>query len=193
VEGRARAEAELGRMDQASRRYRQFREQHATETALLETVHERLGTLALRLAGLPAFSATTLEGAPFDSQELRGKVVVVDFWATWCAPCLEAFPTLRKIEGRHGADVVLLGVSLDGKDDMEREALRDWVSRTKVPGKQLHDGRGWGSDLVRRFGVEEIPFTVVVGRDGTVLSVGERGKELERTVQTAVGALRAKH
>lgn len=186
AEGGLRVDAERGRLDRAAERYRRFREEHASDGELVEGLRDRLGTLGLRLGGLPAFTTTTLEGGRFSSEELRGRVTVVDFWATWCQPCLAELPTLRRIQGRHGDDVVLLGVNLDGPDDLAAEELRAFTARTNVPGRQLHDGRGWESDLVRRFGVREIPFTVVIGPDGSVLAVGEHGKQLERAVQAAL-------
>jgi hypothetical protein len=58
--------------------------------------------------------------------------------------------------------------------------------REKVPGRQIRDGLGWDSDEVRAFGIKEIPFSVVVGRDGSVRAVNEHGKRLEKAVRAAV-------
>jgi thiol-disulfide isomerase/thioredoxin len=186
AEGAIRTEVERGRLDRAAERYRSFRQSQAVGTRTVELVRDRLGALALQLGGLPAFTATTLDGAPFGSDALRGKVAVLDFWATWCQPCVQEMPTLRRIQEQHGENVVLVGVSLDGADDLTPDELRAWTAQQKVPGRQLHDGRGWESDLVRSFGVREIPFTVVFNPDGSVRSMGARGKELERAVQTAL-------
>ncbi len=73
-----------------------------------------------------------------------------------------------------------------GEETDRVDELRAWTARENVPGKQVHDGRGWESALVRDFGVQEIPFTVVIGRDGTVRSIGQRGKDLERAVEEAL-------
>jgi thiol-disulfide isomerase/thioredoxin len=186
AEGGVRTEVERGRMDLASARYHAFRQEHAAQPALLQGVRDRLGMLALTVGGVPSFQGTTLDGAPLDDAALRGKVAVFDFWATWCGPCVQEMPTLRRIAERHGEGVMLVGVSLDGAEDLSAEELRAWTAREKVPGRQLHDGRGWESTLVRDFGVQEIPFTVVIGRDGAVRAIGKRGKDLERAVEEAV-------
>jgi thiol-disulfide isomerase/thioredoxin len=186
AEGLVRTEAELGRMDLAAERYREFRGRQGGNRELVDRVRDGLGELALRAGGLPEFRAIALDGAPVGLEELRGKVVVVDFWATWCQPCLEELPTLRRIGERHGAEVLLLGVNLDRADDLPREALREWVAREAVPGRQLHDGLSWDSELVKLFGVKEIPFSVVASPEGAVLAVNEHGRRLEQAVVAAL-------
>lgn len=186
LEGLVTTAAETGHMDEASRRFKEFSAAHADDTSVLEKVRSDLGTLALYAGGIPAFHASGLDGSPFASSALRGKTAVVDFWATWCRPCVDEFQTLRKIAAKHGSDVVLVGVNLDDADEIADDALRKWVAEQKLPGRQVRDGKSWDSDLVRAFGVKEIPFTVVVASDGTVKAVGERGKKLEKAVAAAV-------
>jgi thiol-disulfide isomerase/thioredoxin len=188
VEGLVRLEADSGRIEAASSRYRAFVASHAAERAVLDDVRDRLGPLALRAGGVPDFEAPGLDGTTIGRDALRGKVAVVDFWATWCRPCVEEFPTLQKIAERYGDGVVILGINMDGAEEMDEEELLSWMARVNTPGRQLRDGRSWSSDLVRAFGVKEIPFTVVVDADGSVRAVGERGKKLEKAVQTAITA-----
>jgi len=173
-------------MDLAGEAYRRFSDGHAGDRALLGEVRERLGELALRAGGLPDFSATALDGASVERDALRGKVVVLDFWATWCGPCVEQLPALRHIADRYGEKVVVLGVSLDRSDGISSEGLREWVAREKVPGRQLYDGLGWDSELVKAFGVKGIPFSVVAGRDGAVLAIAVHGRRLKKVVQAAL-------
>ncbi len=186
AEGLVRTETEAGRMDRAADVYRKVRDDHADDRSLLDDLRERLGVLALKAGGLPDFRAAALDGGTVEREALRGKVVVVDFWATWCRPCIEQFPDLRRIAERYGDRIVILGVNLDRADDVSPDDLREWISREKVPGRQIHDGLGWDSQLVKAFGAAEIPFGVVVGRDGSVLAVNEHGRRLEKTVQSAV-------
>ncbi len=148
-------------------------------------VREGLGELALRVGGIPEFAVTTLDGIELPAS-MQGKVAVLDFWATWCGPCLEELPTLRKIEQRHGEDVMLVGINMDDIDAMSREDLQGWLNAQNVPGSQIHDGRGWESELVERFGVKEIPFNVVVDAEGQVLAVNAHGKELQKAVKQAL-------
>lgn len=184
--GLARTDLAAGRRDEAAAGYRRFCERHAGDDALLARVRRGLGTLALELGGVPRFTATTLDGETVGPETLRGKVAVLDFWATWCRPCVDGFPSLRRIFERYGDVVVMLGISLDSSQDIGDDDLRRWIASRKLPGRQVHDGLSWDSSLVDTFGVTEIPFTVVVGPTGEVVAVNEHGKKLERAVKRAV-------
>ena len=186
VIGMILTDLDTGRTEAAATRYRQFRADHSGEPTVLDQVQGGLGPLALRLGGVPDFRAATLDGGSVESEAIRGKVTVIDFWATWCPPCIEGFSTLQRIEDKYGDDVTLLGVNLDWAEDYPLENLQEWVASRKVPGRHLWDGQSWESELVRAFGVREIPFTVVVGSDGEVLAVNEHGKQLQKAVQAAV-------
>jgi len=186
VVGLVRTQAETGQSSSAEDHYLGFRAAHAEDRALLDRVQDDLGELALRIGGLPEFRAVTLDGRTVEPESLRGKVAVVDFWATWCGPCVEEMPGLRKIDRRYGDDVLLLGVNLNETGELSTAGLRDWIAREQVPGDQVHDGLSWDSELVRVFGVKEIPFNVVVGPDGEVLAVNQHGKRLEKTVRAAL-------
>jgi len=93
---------------------------------------------------------------------------------------------MRRLEERYGDRIVLLGVNLDRTDECSTDVLREWVVREKVPGRQIRDGLGWDSEVVKAFGIKEIPFNVVVGRDGTVRAVNEQGKRIEKAVRATV-------
>jgi thiol-disulfide isomerase/thioredoxin len=179
-------EAELGDLESAADHYLEFRKAHAGRPELLDHVRMHLGELALWLGGLPEFRATSLDGRTLEPEALRGKVVLFDFWATWCRPCVEELATLRKISRQHGEEIVLVGISLDDAEDLPIDALREWIAKERVPGAQICDGLAWESKLVKAFGVREIPFNVVVGPDGKVLAVKEHGKRLEKTVRAAL-------
>jgi thiol-disulfide isomerase/thioredoxin len=190
IVGLVRTESATGHADRAAAHYTAFRKAHATDADLLHRVQWELGALGLRVGGLPEFSATTLDGKSVDPAGLRGKVVVLDFWATWCAPCIEGFPALRRIDERHGDDVVVLGVNMDWSDDLSSEDLRAWIEREVVPGDHVRAGEAWDSELVKAFGVREIPFSVVVDAEGSVVAVNEKGKKLEKAVRSAAGGTR---
>ena len=134
----------------------------------------------------PEFELANVAGGKMSSADIKGKVAVIDFWATWCGPCVEELPTLQRILDRHGDAVAVVGVNLDERDLMDAEALRGWIASRNVPGVQVADGLGWESDLVQAFGVREIPFSVVVDATGRVIAVGRHGKELEKTVRAAL-------
>jgi thiol-disulfide isomerase/thioredoxin len=179
-------EVETGNAARAEELYRRFFTRHAEESLLLDRVRDGLGEQALLLGGLPPFRADVLGGGTVGPDVLAGKVAVLDFWATWCEPCVEGFPSLQRIAGTYGDRVELIGVNLDWGDDISPEDLQAWIAGRGLPGRHLHDGLAWDSEMVRRFGVREIPFTVVVGKDGRVLAVNRHGKQLEKAVRHAM-------
>jgi hypothetical protein len=99
---------------------------------------------------------------------------------------MDEIPTLRRIADRYEDDVMLVGINMDSAADLPVDDLRRWVDSRDLQGLQLHDGQCWDSTLVEKFGVREIPFTVLVGPDGSVLAVNEHGKRLEKAVKAAV-------
>ena len=180
--GLIRTEMESGRRERASIIYNALK-----RADQLDSVRADLGDDALRLGGLPQFEAQTLDGRTVNTASMQsGRITVLDFWATWCGPCLEELPTLRQIGATYGNDVALIGVNMDSADAFDQDALRQWIETQGVPGDHLFDGDGWQSDLVRAFGVKEIPFNVVVGPDGEVLAINEHGKQLRKSVARAV-------
>lgn len=186
--GLIRTEMETGRKEQASIVYNTLK-----RADLLNTVRADLGADALRLGGLPEFEARTLAGRTINKAALqRGRITVLDFWATWCAPCLEEVPTLQKIDATHGDDVALIGINMDSADALGADELRQWIENQGMPGDHLFDGDGWQSDLVRAFGVREIPFNVIVGPDGEVLAINQHGKQLRKSVESALRQIQSR-
>jgi thioredoxin-like negative regulator of GroEL len=110
----------------------------------------------------PDFSLVTLEGEHVDLESLRGQVVVIDFWATWCAPCREALPFLRTIQKRlAGQPVVMISVSVD----TDAAAARAMIASEKMSWRQYIDTTG---RLGRTFAVRSIPTTLVIDGDGVI-------------------------
>jgi thiol-disulfide isomerase/thioredoxin len=125
----------------------------------------------------------TVQGPPFDLRDLRGKVVLVDFWATWCGPCVAELPHLREVYDRyHARGFEVVGVSLDNS----RDKLAEYVKEKQIPWPQVffdEDGkRGWFNPLARRYGVESIPDMVLVDAEGRVVPGPVRGEALEPAV-----------
>ena len=139
VVGLVSVEQETGRTADASAIYNRFRETRETQDEVLSAVRDGLGELALRIGGMPEFAATTLDGRTLDREAFKGKVAIVDFWATWCGPCLEEMPSLRRIAERHGEDVVLVGVNLNEADELSTEWWR-WSGCG--PGRRIRKAGG---------------------------------------------------
>lgn len=133
---------------------------------------------------LPAeLTFTTLTGEALTLGELRGKVVLLDFWATWCKPCLAATPHLRRIQERQeGKPFVLLGVSVDH----DEEALRRYVAEEEIEWTQVWDAGGVLSGRI--FGVKSYPFYVVLDHEGRPAGVLQGwGSDSSRLLDAAVG------
>lgn len=116
-----------------------------------------------RVALMPDFEIVTLQGEYLTSEDVLGKVVLVDFWGTWCAPCVQAVPHLRGL-GRRTSNrpFVLLSVS----NDDDQRALRAFISDHQMTWPQFHDKT---RELNRAFGVETYPTYVLVDAEGKIV------------------------
>lgn len=111
---------------------------------------------------VPDFTAVTLDGEYLDIEEMRGKVVVIDFWATWCKPCIAALPSLKRLHKKFAEDpVVLISISVDSDDD----AWRSLIAKEKLQWPQVRDD---GGKLAQLFAIRPIPTTFIVDPEGII-------------------------
>jgi len=112
----------------------------------------------------PAFAVTTTEGQRVSLDGLKGKAVLIDFWATWCAPCREALPHMKDIAKKfQGQPLVVLSVSLD--DDEQK--WKAFVAKNEMTWPQYCDG-GFKGPIATMFGVHSIPQTFTIDADGVL-------------------------
>ena len=112
----------------------------------------------------PPFALTTIDGRHISMDGLAGKVVLIDFWATWCGPCREALPHLRDVAQKfQGQPFVVLSVSLD--DDAAK--WKDFVSKNNMTWLQYRDGK-WTGPIATQFDVKAIPATFSIDADGVL-------------------------
>jgi len=142
----------------------------------------RLNEFRLMIRGVPDFSAADIDGRTWRLGDLRGRVVLLDFWATWCGPCLAEMPNVIRLRERYPEDrLVILGISLDRSDRLSVDAFRAWLLKRRMPWPQIYDGKAWQAEIARLYDVKSIPFPVLIDADGAVVAAGEgaRGKNLE--------------
>lgn len=126
----------------------------------------------------------TLDGTVLGLEDLDGRWVLLDFWATWCAPCIAELPTLRTLADQHADDrLLVLGVSMNHSP---RGTVKAWLQRQQIRWPQIHDGRGFDGRLPRAFGVEALPRTVLVNPHGRIVAVDLRGAELIGTIAALI-------
>jgi len=119
-----------------------------------------------------------VKGSEVSMKTLKGKVVVVDFWATWCGPCVAEMPNMKKLYAEYkDKGVEFIGVSLDQpKEAGGLDALKKFVAEHEITWPQYYQGKGWESDFSRSWGINSIPAVFVVDADGKLYSLEARGK-----------------
>jgi thiol-disulfide isomerase/thioredoxin len=131
-----------------------------------------------------------LEGKPLDWTAYRGKVVLLDFWATWCTPCLREIPNIRKVyEDQHSQGFEVIGINMD--DDLN--PVRQYLASNPLPWKTMSSADpsalGFKSEIAQELGITAIPFLVLIDTQGKVAGIHVRGDRLGPSVATMLNPL----
>ena len=157
--------AHLHQEDAAHAQFAAFLDQDTKNPTLHERAERFLDRVDLARATMaPPFMATTLDGQHITMDSLAGKVVLIDFWATWCGPCRAALPSIQRIARKfEGQPLVVLSISLDSDEDK----WKSFVQKNQMTWLQVRDG-GFNGAVSKRFGVTAIPATFSIDGDGVL-------------------------
>ncbi len=151
----------------------------------VQHLDSRLRTILLAGMEAPDIALPDRNGETRRLSDLRGKVVLIDFWASWCRPCRMENPNVvRLYQQYHNNGFEIFSVSLDNNREAWLKAITDdhlnWTNH-------VSDLRGWSSAGGKLYGIQSIPSTVLVGPDGKILARNLRGQELENKLKEIFG------
>ncbi|MCC7331776.1 MAG: AhpC/TSA family protein [Flavobacteriales bacterium] len=154
-------------------------EKDAASSVYTKLINERLALLKSTEVGVkaPEFSQNDTSGNPISLSEFKGKYVLIDFWASWCGPCRAENPNVvaaYKKFNKKGFEI--FGVSLDEN----KAKWIDAIHQDKLTWKQVSDLKGWGNEVAKMYGVNSIPHSILLDKEGTIVAKNLRGDELHK-------------
>lgn len=136
---------------------------------------------------VPELKAQTPDGKELSLADLKGRYVLIDFWASWCAPCRKEIPYLKQcLElAASSRKFAILSFSLDDKEDAWKNCIKD-NGLTHADWYHISDLKGWKSSYVAMFGVTAVPHTMLINPSGKLITTNLRGEELVKKIQNIV-------
>ncbi len=144
---------------------------------------ERIRNTLVEGTKFPGFDEKDLAGKPLSIANYKGKVVLVDFWATWCPPCVAELPNvIATYKKYHDKGFEIIGVSLD----VDQPTLERFVKEREMAWPQFFDGKKWDNKLAMKYGVNIAPTTYLLDGDGKIVGKNLHGPALEAAVAKAL-------
>ena len=183
AESLAEAAIAAGEIDVARKVYEALIEKFGTDSPnLVQKIRAEISRLDMVGTPAPTVAALDLNGATVRLADLKGKYVLVDFWATWCAPCTTDLPRLQAAYAKyHPKGFEVVAVSLDES----KKVVDEFVKARNLPWKQIHNATASG-DLVEAFGVQTIPSTFLIDPAGKIIRLELQGVALDKALETLI-------
>ena len=129
----------------------------------------------MRLVGKKAidFNMKDLDDNDLSLEQYRGKVVLLDFWAVWCGPCIAEMPNVKQVYEKYkDENFQIIGISLDES----RDALVGYLEKEGITWPQFFDGNGWRNQVAGMYGINAIPHTYLIDGEGVIRKANVRGQ-----------------
>jgi thiol-disulfide isomerase/thioredoxin len=135
-----------------------------------------------------------IKGGEVSSESLKGKVVIVDFWATWCGPCVGEMPNMKKLYAKYkDKGVEFIGVSLDRpRAQGGYDKLKEFVGKNQIEWPQYYEGKVSAGDFATNWGIQSIPTVFAIGADGKLATTEALGRLEELIPELLAQAAKAK-
>ena len=149
--------------------------------AILFVLSAHLGLSQIKIGfPTPDISLPGINDSIMKLSSLKGKVVLIDFWASWCGPCRASNPRIMRIYKKYkGQGFEVLGISLDNKKEPWLKAIR----KDRINYLHVIDAAGWNSLVAGVYGVNEIPASFLLDRNGNLVAHDQEGKVLEKLIK----------
>ena len=135
------------------------------------------------------FSFISTDEKKISLKDLRGKVVLLDFWASWCGPCVRELPNVKEVYRRfHDRGFEIIGINLD----LDKEQFEDFIQEYGITWPQYFDGLGWDNKIAKLYRVTAIPATYLLDDQGIIRAKNVRGEKLAQEVEKLIAELEEK-
>ena len=159
----------ISKEPEKARDYFELIEANTTSPAFVNAARERMLTIERIRPGKPSppFNFENYKGGTVSLEDLKGFFVIIDIWATWCAPCIQQIPALKKLEEKYnGKNIKFVSISVDKKEAYDK--WRTFVSNKALGGIQLFADNSFQSEFIQAYGISSIPRFIIIDPDGLI-------------------------